>query len=140
MLAPKNSIEIIEMVKMAYNDFPLTKINRILVTLMSIYNSIIEHYGDDFFKISHMTKDKMEHKGTLVPRELILLAEVWQIVDNFHNGNNGNANVFLTNLEVEWDVEDFRDLFRNDTVGHGDQDDSSVASNGGNSCFTRAYF
>jgi hypothetical protein len=128
MSAPRNDMEIITMVTQAFDEFPVNKVNRIFVTLMSIYNSIIEHYGDNFFKIPHMNKDKMEREGTL-PRELPLSAEAIRIVQNFHNGNQGDDDALLTDSDVEWDEADFRSVFRQARRSdHGDSSDASTMS------------
>ena len=69
------------MVKKTFADYPYTKIIILFVTLMSVYNSVIEHYGDNFYKILHLNKDKMEIEGIL-PRELQLSAEA--TLEQFH--------------------------------------------------------
>jgi hypothetical protein len=97
--APKNHIEIIDMVVRTYNEYPHSKIDRLFVTLMSIYNSIIEHYGDNFFKIPHMNKDKMEKEGTL-PRELPMSEDAVRILEMYNSGEP------LTDSDVDIDDDE----------------------------------
>jgi hypothetical protein len=94
--APKNAIELIEMVQKTFDEYPHNKLNRLFVTLQSVYNSIIEHYGDNFYKIPHMNKDKMEKEGTL-PRELPLSPLAIHIMQEFNSGDP------QTDSEVEFD-------------------------------------
>jgi hypothetical protein len=126
LTAPKNHIEIINMVTKAYNEYPRSKINRLFVTLMSIYNSIIEHYGDNFFKIPHLNKDKMEREGTL-PRELPLTPEAIHILEAYNSGEP------LTDSDVEIDddeADEILDTLRGtDTNNHSDDDEASTNSN-----------
>ena len=63
--APKDSIEIITMVQKTYDEYPANKINRLWVTLQSIYNCIIENHGDNNYKIPHMNKERLERLGEL---------------------------------------------------------------------------
>jgi hypothetical protein len=86
LTAPKNHIEIIDMVVRTYDEYPHTKINRLFVTLMSVYNSIIEHYGDNFYKIPHLNKDKMERDGTL-PRELLMTENAIRILEMYDSND-----------------------------------------------------
>jgi hypothetical protein len=71
------------MVQRTYQEYPPDKINRIWVTLMSIFNCISENHGNNDYKIPHMNKEKMERDGTL-PRELQLSQEAYHciLVDN----------------------------------------------------------
>jgi hypothetical protein len=50
--APKNSIDIIKMVEQTCKDYPAHKINRVFVTLQTIYNSVIENQGNNQYKIT----------------------------------------------------------------------------------------
>jgi hypothetical protein len=63
--SPTNSIEIIECDTRAYEEYPANKINRLWVTLQSIYNCILECHGDNTYKVPHMNKEFMEREGTL---------------------------------------------------------------------------
>ena len=96
--APKNSADIIKMVEQTYKDYPWQKIDRVFVTLQSIFDSIIVAHGDNTYSITHMNKDKMEREGTL-PRELevsqdaIDTTEEWngQVNNNPTGDNNGET-------------------------------------------------
>ena len=109
LTAPKNEMEIITMVQQTYADYPYTKINRLFVTLMSVYNSIIEHYGGNFFKVAHLNKDKMEREGTL-PKQLPLSDEAIHIIEQFHSEEP------LTDSDVELDELD-NDEILDDLLG-----------------------
>jgi hypothetical protein len=123
--APKNHIEIINMVQKTYNEYPHSKIDRIFVTLMSIYNSIIEHYGDNFLKVPHLDKDKMEKEGTL-PSELPLSPDAIRILEMY------NREEPLTDSDVEIDddeADEILDTLRGtDTNGNNDDDDAVIIS------------
>ena len=62
---PRNSIELIDMVNEAYEDYPSHKINRIWLTLQSCMNEIIKVHGCNQYKIPHMGKEKMEKENRL---------------------------------------------------------------------------
>ena len=76
-----HSIQIIEMVQQTWQEYPFQKIDRIFVTLMSIFNSIIGHYGDNFFKIAHILIRIRWSEKALLPRELQMLAEAIRIAE-----------------------------------------------------------
>jgi hypothetical protein len=63
--APTTQVQLIEMVEKTYNEFDYKKINRIWVTLQTIFNKIIEHHGDNDYKIPHMNKQKLERENRL---------------------------------------------------------------------------
>jgi hypothetical protein len=63
--APLNAVQLITMVEETYNEYPVNKINRIFLSLMCVYNMIIEHHGDNQFEVPHMNKDKLEREGRL---------------------------------------------------------------------------
>jgi hypothetical protein len=63
--APKNEVELITMVEETYAVYDYRKVNRLFITLQTIFNSIIEYNGDNQFKIAHMGKDKLEREGRL---------------------------------------------------------------------------
>jgi len=58
---PMNSLELIEMETMCYNEHPANKINRIWLTYQSCLNKIIKCNGHNTCKIPHMNKEKLEH-------------------------------------------------------------------------------
>jgi hypothetical protein len=82
--APKNSGDIIKMVEQTYKEYPAEKINRMFVTLQSIYDSIIVEHGDNHYKITHMNKDKLEKEGNL-PRELALTQDAIDTIEEFND-------------------------------------------------------
>jgi hypothetical protein len=63
--APKNEVELIAMVEQTYADYPYLQINRLFVTLQTIFNCIIEHHGGNHFKIPHMNKARLEREDRL---------------------------------------------------------------------------
>ena len=77
--SPTNSIEIIECVQRAYEEYPWNKINRMFVTLMCVFDCIIRCHGDNTYKLPHMNKARMEEEGTL-PQYLKVSAEALAIV------------------------------------------------------------
>ena len=62
---PENTQQILAAVEQAYDIFETTRINRIWLTLMSCLNKIIEHGGDNDYKIPHMNKEQLERAGLL---------------------------------------------------------------------------
>ena len=69
--SPTSSIEIIECVEKTYAEYPWNMINRMFVTLQSVYDAIMVHHGDNNYDLPHMNKEFMEREGTL-PKELPL--------------------------------------------------------------------
>jgi hypothetical protein len=63
--APTNSVELIQMVERTYDEFPSFKINRLFVTLQTVFNSIIEDHGGNSYKITHLNKDLLEREDRL---------------------------------------------------------------------------
>jgi len=66
---PRNELELIAMVRESFASYPVSKLNRLWVTLQSMMNEIVKCQGDNTFKIPHMNKDKLEREGRL-PRKL----------------------------------------------------------------------
>lgn len=73
--APSNEVQLITMVEETYRDYPTNKINRLFVTLQTIFNSILEHHGDNQFKIPHMGKERLERENRL-PLCVTLTAQI----------------------------------------------------------------
>jgi hypothetical protein len=96
--SPRNDLELIDMVQRSYAEYPANKINRIWVTLMSIFNCVMETHGDNNYKIPHMNKERMEREGTL-PRELEVSQEAYHTipVDNPVDNPPPNDNAPINN-------------------------------------------
>jgi hypothetical protein len=135
MTCPRNSMEIIECVQKTWDEYPWEKINRIWVTLQSIYNMIIETHGCNQFKIPHMNKDRMEREGTL-PREVPLTQDAINIVEQYNNSRNGIDP--LTDSEVEFSDDEADEILatlrgranNNDLYGDNDEDDGDSIATG----------
>ena len=80
--APKDSIEMIDCVLAAYAQYPVNMINRMFVTLMSVFNCIVLCHGDNAYKLPHMNKDWLEHEGWL-PDRLPITSEALIEIMNF---------------------------------------------------------
>jgi hypothetical protein len=72
------------MVDQTYKDYPWQKIDRLFVTLQSIFDSIIVSHGSNHYNITHMNKDKMERQGTL-PRELTVTQDAIETIEEWNN-------------------------------------------------------
>jgi len=62
---PKNSLELIEMATVCYDECPANKINRIWLACQSCLNEIIKCNGHNTCKIPHVGKDKLERTNRL---------------------------------------------------------------------------
>jgi hypothetical protein len=60
--APKNEVELITMVEQTYADYPHEMINRLFITLQTVFNSVLEHNGGNQYKITHMNKGRLERE------------------------------------------------------------------------------
>jgi hypothetical protein len=98
-------MDIIECVTKTWNEYPWEKIERIWVTLQSIYNMIIEHHGCNQFKIPHLNKDQMEWESTL-PRELPLTEEAINIMEQYNNSRNGIDPLTDSDVDISDDEAD----------------------------------
>ena len=63
--APKNEEELIQSVQRAYTNYPRTRLNRMWLTLQSVFNQIILCNGDNEYGIQHLSKEKLERAGKL---------------------------------------------------------------------------
>jgi hypothetical protein len=63
--SPKNEVELIAMVEQTYNNYCYLKINRVFVTLQTVFNAVIECNGGNDYKLEHMNKDRLEREGRL---------------------------------------------------------------------------
>ncbi|CAB9529989.1 transposon protein [Seminavis robusta] len=66
---PKTSVEIIECVQKTFKDYPWQAVDRLFVTLQSVFNEIIDCGGHNTYKIPHMNKERLQRLGIL-PRQL----------------------------------------------------------------------
>ena len=57
--------EMIQHMQQIFQQYPRQKINRTWFTYMFCLNCIIEHLGDNNYKILHIKKAKMEQESTL---------------------------------------------------------------------------
>ena len=80
---PKNEEELIELVSMAYNNYPRQKINRTWFTLQCRFNQFITHNGDNNYNIDHIMKEKLEQLGKLPD-----IMDVVEEVDCVFNSND----------------------------------------------------
>jgi hypothetical protein len=73
--SPMNEVELIKLVEETYKNYCYLKINRLFVTLQTVFNGIIEANGGNDYTLAHMNKDRLEREGTLpvcVPLTAIL--------------------------------------------------------------------
>ena len=57
--------EMIKHIQQTFDQYPRQKFNGTWLTYMSSLNMIIDHLGDNNYKIPYMNKSKMEWEGTL---------------------------------------------------------------------------
>lgn len=87
--APSNAVQIIELVKKTYKEYPRKMIDRLFVTFQSVLNCIIEHHGDNQFPLPHMGKDKLERLGQL-PKTIPVTAEAMSYIDADMDSDNSD--------------------------------------------------
>jgi hypothetical protein len=63
--APRNQVQLIEMVERTYNEFPISTINRVWLSLMCCFNEILEQHGNNDYKVPHMSKSRLERLNQL---------------------------------------------------------------------------
>jgi hypothetical protein len=63
--APRNQVQLIEMVERTYNEFPISTINRVWLSLMCCFNEILEQHGNNDYKVPHMSKSWLERLNQL---------------------------------------------------------------------------
>ena len=56
----KNEEELIELVSVAYENYPRRKINRIWLTLQCCFTQIIVHNGANNYNVDHIVKETLE--------------------------------------------------------------------------------
>ena len=57
---PKNEEELIQSVQVAYMNYPRKRLNRMWLTLHSVFNQIILCNGDNDYNIEHLSKENLE--------------------------------------------------------------------------------
>ena len=63
--APRNAREMIDAVMDVWKKYPPKKINHMWLTLQTNFDDIIQHGGDNNYKIRHLNKNKLERMGSL---------------------------------------------------------------------------
>ena len=63
--SPRDEKELIDCVLKAYDEYDLKKINLIYLSLMGVYNQIIDANGGNKFKLPHLGKQRLERIGEL---------------------------------------------------------------------------
>ena len=63
--APRTEFELIDAVKEAHHEYPPNKINRMFVTMQTVFNETLLDDGGNDYKIPHMNKEKLEREGRL---------------------------------------------------------------------------
>jgi len=62
---PSNAVQLIDMVEQTYRDCPMKKINRMWLTLQTVFNSALDNFGGNDCSITHVGKEKLEKAGRL---------------------------------------------------------------------------
>ena len=70
--SPTTNLELIDCVEKTYAEFPSNIINRMWVTLQSVFDSIIVHHGDNNYSMPHMNKEFMEREGICLFQKVLL--------------------------------------------------------------------
>jgi hypothetical protein len=63
--APRNEVELIALVEETYKNYCYLKVNRLFVTLQTVFNGIIEANGGNDYTLEHMNKDRLERESRL---------------------------------------------------------------------------
>jgi hypothetical protein len=58
-------VELIKLVEETYKNYCYLKMNRLFVTLQTVFNGIIEANGGNDYTLVHMNKDRLEREGRL---------------------------------------------------------------------------
>ena len=81
---PNDESGIIQYASLAYQQYDLTKSNRIWLTLIAVLNKIIEHHGGgNNFRLPHLKKGALDIAGQL-PNSLTVTAAALEYLDG-HN-------------------------------------------------------
>jgi len=63
--APTNEADLIEMAKKTFKEHPANKINRLWLSLQTVFNNLMEDCGGNKHKMTHMGKEKLERENRL---------------------------------------------------------------------------
>ena len=63
--SPTTAEEIINYVRQTYEEYPRERINHVWLTLMEVMNEIIEHHGNNDYKMPHIGKLALERRNEL---------------------------------------------------------------------------
>jgi hypothetical protein len=63
--SPRTHVQLIAMVQATYEEFPISTINRVWLSLMTCFNEVIALNGDNTYKVPHMNKSRLERLGLL---------------------------------------------------------------------------
>ena len=101
--APKNEEELIHSVQDAYTNYLRKRLNRMWLTLQSVFNQIILCNGNNDYNIEHLLKEKLERTGHL-PNVLDVVDEA-SAFDEISILNTPNINMEDSNLSTTLDGE-----------------------------------
>lgn len=62
---PKTTLDLIKLVQDEYDAYPPDKLNRMWLTHQAVMNEILEHDGDNDYKLPHLKKSQLERQGRL---------------------------------------------------------------------------
>ena len=66
--APTTIKELIQGVQEEFDEYDARKLNRIFLTLQTVMVEVMNHGGENSYKIPHLRKDRLERQGILPPR------------------------------------------------------------------------
>jgi len=81
---PTDLTQLIQQTKQVYNNYPMSKLNDVWLTLQLCMNQIIENDGGNKYKLQHMGKRKLERQG-LLPRNIFAVT-MHPVFDGNHGG------------------------------------------------------
>ena len=65
VMMPLNSVDIVDCVTRAWENYPWQKINHLFLSLQMAFNEIIEHHGSNDFKLPHIGKFRLDKLSQL---------------------------------------------------------------------------
>ena len=90
--SPKNKAEFIQSVQDAYENYLWHKLNWTWLTLLSCFNQIILHHGDNDYSIEHILKAKLEWQGQLPDVLDVVDDDVYETNDEMNDKSNDKSN------------------------------------------------